>query len=81
MKNSDVRAEFDRKKQKWKTSRSIGSSHENRQPSSDISTNKVINSDTYELDNKQKEAAYLPESDDHCPVVLGQQKNITPVDT
>ena len=77
LRNGDVNAEFDRKIQKWKTSRSIASSRGTHQHSSDMWTNKVINSDTFELNNKRNETI---SSGFDNPLVLRQQRSITPVD-
>ena len=83
LRNTDVRAEFDRKKQKWKTSRNLASLRSTQQHPSEIKTwaNKGIKSDTYELDHKPKEATYRPGSAYDNPFVLHKQKDMIPVDT
>ena len=80
LRNGDVRAEFDRKIQKWKISRSIASSRETHQHSSDMWTNKVIICDTYELNSKRNETISRPGSGFDNPLALRQQRSITPVD-
>lgn len=80
LRNGDVHAEFDRKIQNWKISRSIASSRETHQHSSSMWTNKVIISDTHELNNKRNETISRPGSGFDNPLVLRQQRSITPVD-
>ena len=82
LRNSDVRAEFDRKKQKWKTSRNLASPRPTQQHPSEIKTwtNKETKSDTYELDQTPKEATYQPRSAYDNPFVLHKQKDMIPVD-
>ena len=76
-----MRAEFNRKKQKWKEMRSIASSRTTHQRSSEMWTNKVTSIDAYELNNKPNEATSRPASGHDNPLVLHQQGCLTRVDT
>ena len=76
-----MRAEFNRKKQKWKEMRSVASSRTTHQRSNDIWTNEGTKTGTYELNNKPNEATSRPASGYDNPLVLHHQRSMTPVDT
>ena len=76
-----MRAEFNRKKKKWKEKRSIGSSRNTHHQSSDVWTDKAIKSDIYELNDKANKALSRTSSGFDNPFVLQQQRIMAPVDT
>ena len=80
LRNSDVRAEFYHRKQKWKTSRNLASPHASQQQPSDMSTNKERKSGTFELDHRPKKDTYRPGDAYDNPCVLHKQGDMSPVD-
>ena len=81
LRNDDVRTEFDRKRQKWKTSRSIASSGQTRQQRRNMRADKEAKNGTYELKNIPNKATSRPASGFNNLPDLYEQKYMTPIDT
>ena len=79
LRNGDVHAEFDRKRQTWKMSRSIASSSVAKQNSSDVWTSMATNIVTNELETRTNETTSLPATCYDHPLFLSQQRSITPI--
>ena len=80
-----MRAEFDRKIQKWKTSRSIASSGQTHEETpakrGNTRADKGVKNGTYDLKNIPNEATSRPASGFNNLPDLYQQKYMTPIDT
>lgn len=76
-----MRAEFDRKRQKWKTSRSIAPSCQTHQQRRNMRADKVATGGTYELKNKPNKTTFRPASGFNNLPDLYQQKYMTAIES
>ena len=79
LRNSDVRAAYLRKKQKWKESRSISTSRV-ASKGVDVSSNTLANEDIQELTSRKINRPCSSGSGYTNTSVLEQDRNLTPVE-
>ena len=79
LRNSDVRAAYLRKKQKWKESRSISTSRV-ASKGVDVSSNTLANEDIQELTSRRIDRPRSSGSGYTNTSVLEQDRNLTPVE-
>ena len=80
LRNSDVRAAYLRKKQKWKESRSISTSRRVSSKGVDVSSNTLANEDIQELTSRRIDRPRSSGSGYTNTSVLEQGRNLTPVE-